>query len=192
MTSGMCVREIGRLENGDYTQSVTSWASPAEPTTYMAPSWSWASTSGIVTLDLLAEDVTDECLWTVLISISDVTLEDRVLGQARKRGASVAGSLEIFGPLSKIDKVQVDDGWSLFTRQSSPPTAVAFPDVSQDEDDLTVSTDLWCLPCLALTTLDKKLGNRVSSQDIQGLVIRRVGGADMLSSKESASSLRSG
>jgi hypothetical protein len=111
-----------------------------------------------------------------LISIFYVTLEDRVLGQARKREASVAGSLEIFGPLSKIDKVQVSDDWSLFTRQSSSPIAALFPDVSQDEDDLTVSTDLWCLPCLALTTLDKKLWNRVSSHDIQGIMTRRVGG----------------
>jgi hypothetical protein len=161
-------------EDGDYGQGITSLPGLEDTTVYMAPSWSWASIDGVVALDLLAEDVTNEVLWTRLISVSDVSLKHRGSGETGKRRTSMTGYLEIFGPMSKIQQIQIDDDWSLFTNESCSPTAVLFPDVSQHEDDLTVDTELWCLSCLLLTKREDVQRKLVSSQDIQGLVLRRL------------------
>ena len=131
----------------------------------MAPSWSWASIQGPVSLDLLPENtLMDIADMETLVTIDEITPS---IGDPRDMTITLSGPLllvsaaEIDGPRSTID-----------IGETGKPSARLFPDV--EAPDICEMTGL---ACLAFVVLDREKGQWTlpsSSEDVQGLLLRLV------------------
>ncbi|KAK0611629.1 heterokaryon incompatibility protein-domain-containing protein [Immersiella caudata] len=132
----------------------------------VAPTWSWASIEGVVALDLLPEnakeDIQDQ---KMLARIDHVSPADDDLAQMK---------ISLCTPMLAVNLVR-DAGagncWVQIERQAKP-AARAFLDVELPEGSGT--KDLVCASFLVLKRAKKWAKFKSSSEDVQGLVLRRV------------------
>ena len=143
--------------------------------TYMAPTWSWASIEGTVTTDLLPENAMRKVSGESLVSIVSATVNRVQPMETGKLSEALEGVLKIEGPLSKIAKVKSKrDAWLMKLDKRGRSSARLFPDVDMSEDDISISTELFCLACLVLSKEAEGTVLRSSREEVQGLVLRRL------------------
>jgi hypothetical protein len=147
---------------------------------FIAPTWSWASLEGPVTTELVPQNTRTNLRWHRLASLVDVkTGITELETPATGRVDITTGVLHLSGPLCKILRswfdlkmmcwrIEADDG-----RQSV--SAMLRPDISMDEDNLSLDPDLFCLPCLAAIHEERGQPRNSAHEEVQGLVLRRVG-----------------
>ncbi|KAK4107505.1 HET-domain-containing protein [Canariomyces notabilis] len=147
----------------------------------IAPTWSWASLEGPVATELVPQNTRTNLRWHRLASLVDVkTGITELETPAAGRVDITTGVLHLSGPLCKILRswfdlkmmcwrIEADDG-----RQSV--SAMLRPDISMDEDNLSLDPDLFCLPCLAAIHEERGQPRDSALEEVQGLVLRRVGG----------------
>ncbi|KAL7628332.1 hypothetical protein AAE478_002532 [Parahypoxylon ruwenzoriense] len=154
---------------------VLATATPTSPPR-MAPSWSWASIDGAVTLDLLPENAKREITWTEIASVDDVAVHPVRWAEPDEYGKALAGTLKIRGPLLKVTKVHLDDGsnWYLSVQRPGRLSARLFPDLVMSEYDIkSENTDrLFCLSCLIVRREVEYSMLRRRLEEVQGLVLR--------------------
>ncbi|KAI1131366.1 heterokaryon incompatibility protein-domain-containing protein [Nemania abortiva] len=129
----------------------------------VAPTWSWASIEGAVSLDLLPEntlrDITD--------SKALVTIEYASPSSDNPRDMTIVLS----GPLLPISAPESDGSmWTISIGEAGQASARFFPDIQLL--DISKMTGLACLTFLVLNREKRRLALDSSTEDVQGLVVR--------------------
>lgn len=139
----------------------------------VAPTWSWASIDGVVSLDLLPEN-----------SFRDIERKETLvtIAEAGHPGTDSApqdATVTLRGPLLPIPAPTSSDGVAWYVefdgQTGGHVSARIFPDVATPDIDICQMTGLACLSFFVLDREKKETAIRYSNEDIQGLVLRFVG-----------------
>ncbi|KAK5652036.1 hypothetical protein OQA88_10939 [Cercophora sp. LCS_1] len=135
----------------------------------VAPTWSWASIEGVVALDLLPE--------TSLQEVEDKRTLARIEHVSPVHDDPAQMKLSLSAPVLEAVKLVRDDvasTWQVRVGEAEKPAARAFLDV-----ELVGGLDRTDLVCASFLVLNRsKTWARIksSSEDVQGLVLRKVAG----------------
>ena len=146
----------------------------------VAPTWSWASLEGAVALDLLPEN-----------SLQDVKLV-AALTSVEACGPSSDSpdemTITLKGPLLPVSALKIGAaGWEIHIGDAGEATAKVFPDVK--EPDIYTMSGLVCLSFLVLKRSKERSLIPASSEDVQGLLLRKVRGSGGSEGSESSAGM---
>ncbi|PQE11538.1 heterokaryon incompatibility protein [Rutstroemia sp. NJR-2017a BVV2] len=176
LISGSCTEAPAKSSQTEI--SATSSETKKQPC--MAPTWSWASVEGAVTVDLLPESSMRKVSGVSLVTIKYVEADTIPSPYPNgKASAALAGILKLCGPLYPIPEIRGEKNnvWFIKLSKWRGNSARLFPDIDMAEDDLRSSAErgeLFCLACLVLKREVENAIIRRSEQEIQGLVVRRL------------------
>jgi hypothetical protein len=175
LISGFCTDAPAKSSQTEI--SATSSETKKQPC--MAPTWSWASVEGVVTLDILPENAMRKVRGVSLLTINSVEAHPIPSPYPNGRAsAALAGTLKLSGPLTPIPEIRGENNiWFIKLSKWRSNSARLFPDIDMAEDDLRSSADRGEVFCLACLVLKKEVENTVirrTEQEVQGLVVRRV------------------
>jgi hypothetical protein len=161
---------IAGLWRKDIVAGLLWYVHPAQPVSsnYIAPTWSWASTAAVWTLDPTRRQF-------LQLNVVDVHAE---LATSNPYGEISAASVTVSGPLKPCVTSQlIKKGQRYFVLRGTVPVAVRFAlDVSQITS--VKSKQLWCLDCTVSKEEDIAIARTTNRRETffrpHGLVLERV------------------
>ena len=145
------------------------WPHPPATDTYVAPSWSWASTAGVWTLEPARRRFLN-------LEVLDMHAQPST---SNSYGEVSAASLTISGPLKQIATRQlIKKGHRHFVLKGDLPVTVRFALDVGERKDIKLQ-DLWCLDCTTNKVEDIDAARMTPRRQMffrpHGLVLERVG-----------------
>ena len=167
---------VAGLWKDDIAAGLLWYVWPCQPatSTYIAPSWSWASTAGVWTLDPARRRFLD-------LKVTDVCAQ---LSTSNPYGEVSAASLTVSGRLKRFATKQlIKKGHRYFVLKGERPVTVRFALDSGQVKSVTTQ-DLWCLDCTTNKIEDVTVARTTLRRDTffrpHGLVLERVNGKQHL------------
>ncbi|XPS92120.1 hypothetical protein M3J09_001526 [Ascochyta lentis] len=145
------------------------WPPQSVIATYVAPSWSWASTTAVWTFDPSRRRF-------LKLDVIDVHAQ---LSTSNPYGEISAGSLTVFGPLKQCATRQfIKKGHRYFLLKGENPSTVRFA-LDSSQTQRPRSEHLWCLDCTVDKAEDVALAQTTQRRETffrpHGLVLERIG-----------------